>query len=116
MDKLDECRQKQDFAVIPAVDIPEESGVECSNIIIALEGIYEALDRQADKLDEWREHVIQLLLKPLVDEDNTDVEATGQEYEESTKLQDEILAYVQVLKAAIADRQAVISGQRNGLE
>lgn len=115
MDKLDECRQKQDFAVIPAVDIPEENGVECSNIIIALEGIYEALDRQADKLDEWREHVIQLLLKPLVDEDNTDVEATGQEYEESTKLQDEILAYVQVLKAAIADRQAVISGQQNGL-
>ncbi|KAK3956499.1 SNF2 family N-terminal domain-containing protein [Pseudoneurospora amorphoporcata] len=115
MDKLEECREKQDFAVIPAVNIPKESGVECSNIVIALEGIYEALDKQAEKLDEWREHVIQLLLKPLVDEDNTDVEATGQEYEESTKLQDEILAYVQVLKAAIADRQAVISAQRNGL-
>lgn len=115
MDKLDKRREKQDFAVIPAVDVPKETGVECSSIILALERIYDALDQQAEKLDEWREHVIQLLLKPLVDEDNNDVDVTGQEYEESTELQEEIFAYLQVLKAAIADRQAVIAGQRNGL-
>ena len=72
------------------------------------------LDTQADTLDEWREKTIQFLLRPLVDEDEG-VEITGDEYEESTKTQDEVMVYVQALRAAIADRHDALTGQENKL-
>lgn len=88
-------------------------GIESRRIADALEELSAALDEQAAELDDWREHVIQLLLKPLVDEEKEDI--TGEEYEQSTKLQEEILVYLQILRAALADRRAAIAGQRNFL-
>ncbi|KAK3378045.1 SNF2 family N-terminal domain-containing protein [Podospora didyma] len=113
MEKLANSAAEQDFAVIPESKPVNQKGLETHKIVDALEQLGEALSRQADHLDDWREHVIQLLLKPLVDEENDEI--TGEEYEDSTKLQDEILVYVQVLRAAIADRQTVITGQKNYL-
>jgi E3 ubiquitin-protein ligase SHPRH len=72
------------------------------------------LDAQANKLDEWREQTVQFLLRSLVDEDEG-VEITGDEYEESTKTQDEVMVYVQALRAAIADRHDALTGQENQL-
>ncbi|KAK0652212.1 SNF2 family N-terminal domain-containing protein [Cercophora newfieldiana] len=112
MGKLIGAAKKQSFAVIPESKSTDQKGIESRNIVAALEEICAALDDQANQLDDWREHVIQLLLKPLVDEEE---DVTGEEYEQSTREQDEILVFVQVLRAAIADRLATISGQKNFL-
>lgn len=104
----------QSFAVIPEFKSVPQKGIESRTIVESLEGLCDALNEQANQIDDWREHVIQLLLKPLVDEDD-EIEITGEEYEDSTKIQEEIVVYVQVLRAAIADRLGTISGQANKL-
>lgn len=73
-----------------------------------------AMDAQANTLDEWREKTIQFLLRPLVDEDDG-VEITGDEYEDSTKIQDEVEVYLTALSAAIADRHDALTGLNNPL-
>lgn len=105
----------QTFAEIPEFkpDL-QNSGLESRRIITQLETLASALDTQADTLDEWREHTIQLLLRPLVDEDEG-IEVTGEEYEESTKNQEEIFCYVQALRAVISDRHDTLTGQENKL-
>jgi len=56
---------------------------------------------------------VNLLLMPLVDEEQTDLK--GDEYETSTKQQDEVYVYVDALRALIADRHDIITGQQNEL-
>jgi E3 ubiquitin-protein ligase SHPRH len=113
MERLESAAEEQAFAVILAFKAIDKKGIESRRLADALEEINAALDEQAVEIDDWREHVIQLLLKPLVDEEND--ETTGEEYEQSTKLQDEILVYLQILRTVLADRQAAITGQRNFL-
>ncbi|KAK4177648.1 putative SNF2 family helicase/ATPase [Triangularia setosa] len=113
MDNIAHRAAEQKFAEIPEFKPPNQSGLETNRIVEALIDIGGALDDQANQIDEWREHAIQLLLRPLVDEDNDEV--TGEEYEQSTKLQDEILVYLQVLRTALADRSAAVTGQKNFL-
>lgn len=113
MDKIASTAARQDFAEIPELKSMDQKGIESRRIVEAFDELCAALDHQANQLDEWREHVIQLLLKPLLDEEHDDI--TGEEYEDSTKLQDEILVYVQVLRTAVADRQDALSGQKNFL-
>jgi E3 ubiquitin-protein ligase SHPRH len=113
MERLQQAAAQQAFAVIPAFKSIDKKGIESRRVADALEEVNVALDEQAVEIDEWREHVIQLLLKPLVDEENDDI--TGEEYEQSLKLQDEILVYLQILRTALADRHAAITGQKNFL-
>ena len=105
----------QTFVVIPEFKSLPESGIESRSIIEELQDLGEALNDQANQLDDWREHLVQLLLKPLVDEEDQDKEITGEEYEESTKLQEELVVYVQAVRTTIADRQDALSGQVNEL-
>jgi E3 ubiquitin-protein ligase SHPRH len=113
MGQLARMAQLQAFAVIPGFKFVDKKGIESSRIADALEELSTALDEQAAVLDDWREHIIQLLLKPLVDEEMD--ETTGEEYGESAKLQDEILVYLQILRTALADRHEAITGQKNFL-
>ena len=105
----------QAFTVIPEFksDV-RNAGLESRRIIEQLELLASSLDTQANTLDEWRERTVQLLLRPLVDEDEG-LEVTGEEYEESTKNQDEIFCYVQALRAIISDRHDSLTGQENKL-
>lgn len=113
MDQITDLAAKQNYAVIPEFKLDGQRGLESRRILDAQEEICLVLNDQAGQLDDWREHVIQLLSKPLVDED--DDEITGEEYDDSTKLQDEILVYAQLLRTVIADRQLALSGQVNTL-
>lgn len=113
MGRLASAAAQQSFAVIPEFKSISQRGIESRRVADALEELGASLNEQANQLDDWREHVIQLLLKPLVDEESE--ETTGEEYEESTKLQEEILVYLQILRTALADRQAAITGQKNFL-
>ncbi len=114
MAKIKAAASTQSFADIPELKALDHRGIESRSIGDAFDNLCAVLDAQANQLDDWREAVIQLLLRPLVDEDK-DVEITGEEYEESTKLQEEMEVYVEVLRAAVADRLAALSGQRNAL-
>ncbi|KAL6881549.1 SNF2 family N-terminal domain-containing protein [Trichoderma novae-zelandiae] len=106
--------EEQSFVEIPELVMKSEKGIETGSIVDDLEILYDELNDQANLIDEWREQVVQLLLRPLVDEEET-TETTGEELADSTKVQDELMVYVQVLRVIIADRQFVISGQMNGL-
>lgn len=114
MQKISDAASKQAFAVIPEYKSVDKRGIESRAVVEDLEIIAAGLNEQADQLDDWREHVIQLLLKALVDEDD-EVEITGDEYEDSTKLMEEIVVYIQILRAAIADREEAVTGQTNEL-
>ncbi|RFU80897.1 snf2 family helicase atpase [Trichoderma arundinaceum] len=114
MNKLALKAKEQSFVEIPELVLNTERGIESGSTIDSLQILYEELNEQANLIDEWREQVVQLLLRPLIDEEET-TETTGEELADSTKVQDELVVYVQVLRAIIADRQLVISGQTNGL-
>lgn len=114
MKKISDAASKQSFAVIPEYKNVDKRGIESRAVVQDLEILAAGLNEQADQLDDWREHVIQLLLKALVDEDD-EVEITGDEYEDSTKLMEEIVVYIQILRAAIADREEAVTGQTNEL-
>jgi E3 ubiquitin-protein ligase SHPRH len=105
----------QAFVQIPEFPSdPRSGGLESRRIMEKLDSLAAALDAQANILDEWREKTIQFLLRPLVDEDEG-IEITGDEYEDSTKTQDEVMVYVQALRAVIADRHDALTGQENKL-
>lgn len=105
----------EEFVQIPELPIaPPVGGLESRRILEKLDKLATVLDAQANQLDDWRELTIRFLLRPLVDEDDG-VEITGDEYEESTKTQDEVIVYVQALQIVIADRHQSLTGQINNL-
>lgn len=114
MAKVAQKAFEQSFVEIPELTVNEERGIESSRIVDDLEALYNELNDQANVIDEWREHLIRLVLKPLIDEED-DAETTGDEYGESAKIQDELMVYVQALRAIIADRQDALTGQTNEL-
>lgn len=93
---------------------PSKGGLESRRIIEQLGSLGELLDVQANQLDDWREMAIQFLLCPLVDEDDG-LEISGNEYEESTKAQDEVIVYCTAIRAVISDRHDALTGQQNML-
>ena len=113
MIKLSDDAESQSFTEIPEIKSLPFQGLESRGIVQKLEALGSAYNEQANVIDEWRESVIQLLLRPLVDEEEGEVEITGDEYEDSTKIQDDLMVYTLILRAAIADRQDGLSGLEN---
>lgn len=113
MSKLSMVAAMQSFVELPTVpEITLKGGIESRGIVGRLNSLGEALDAQANQFDEWREEVIQLLLKPLVDEED-EVDLTGDEYENSTKTQDTMVALITALRTVIEDRHEALTGQPN---
>lgn len=87
---IDQCQQKtqtQSFAEISEIEFPEtRGGIETQTISDELQNIQEQLNTQANRLDEFREAMIQILISPLVDQDD---DATGEEFEQSVNKQSE---------------------------
>jgi len=114
MKRLARKASAEDFATIPEFITEEpKGGIESRRILEQLGELAGVLDAQANQLDDWRETTIRHLLKPLVDDEGMD--ATGDEYEQSTKTQEEVVVYVQALRAVIEDRHDALSGQENQL-
>jgi E3 ubiquitin-protein ligase SHPRH len=113
MIRLSKQAASQAFAQIPEFppSLPQ-GGIESRRILEQLNDLGMTLDAQANHLDEWRERTIKILLLPLVDEDEG-LEVTGDEYEESTKTQEEVLVNVQALRTVIEDRYDALTGQEN---
>ena len=106
--------QTQYYVEIPNINsIDTLGGIESRNTLAKLEDLSDIMNKQAEQLDEWREKIIQLLLSPLVDQDDSDLH--GNEYEDSTLQQDKIYVYVEALRALVADRHDALTGQSNTL-
>lgn len=106
---------KQQAAIVVREMPPSEAqaGIESRTYIDRTNDLIDVMRRQAKQLEEWRGKTQKLLLTPLVDEEQTDLQ--GDEYETSTKQQDEVYVYVDALRALIADRHDVLTGQKNEL-
>ncbi|KAF4629349.1 hypothetical protein G7Y89_g8800 [Cudoniella acicularis] len=114
MKRISKKAASQAFVELPEFPSDSPRGIESRTIGEKLDVLAAALNMQANQLDEWREETIQSLLKPLVDEDDG-IETTGDEYEESTRTQDEVVVYVQALRTVTADRHDLLTGQENKL-
>ena len=102
----------QSFTEVPNfTDLTFSGGIESCNILNRLDELCNSMNRQAEQVDEWRDKMVELLLLPLVDQE--EVELQGDEYELSTKQQDEVYVYMEALRAVVADRHDALTGQSN---
>ena len=114
MNTIRERSKAKEFASIPNFkDIPVSGGIESRDTIQRAQRLFDVLNRQTETLDEWREELKNLLLMPLVDQD--DDELQGDEYETSTKQQDKVYAYMEAVRALVSDRRDAFSGLENFL-
>ncbi|KAF7522309.1 hypothetical protein G7054_g12187 [Neopestalotiopsis clavispora] len=111
MQELSKRANKQSFVEIPEFTNSIKGGLETRSLIDQYEEFMQVLNEQANTVDMLREHVIQLLLKPLVDREEEEI--TGEEYEDSTKIQNDLMVYTTILRATISDRQEALSGLVN---
>ena len=103
---------EQSYTIIPNFRPPSSpGGIESRNILTRLVDLCDSINLQAEQVDNWREKMIELLLLPLVDQEEAELQ--GDEYETSTKQQDEVYVYMEALRAAVADRHDVLTGQNN---
>ncbi|RMZ88239.1 hypothetical protein DV736_g4526, partial [Chaetothyriales sp. CBS 134916] len=103
------------LAPIPDMKAPEDyMGIESRKHFDRLYEFAGLMNTQAAYFRRLRQKMVDFLRQPLIDEDEG-VELQGDEYEFSTKHQDEMYAYMEALRAHFADRSDAISGQENQL-
>ena len=103
----------QTLATIPDLKAPDDyTGIESRKIFDKLWDFCDEMNHQGRAYADLRQNMLEFLRKSLIDEDEG-VELQGDEYESSTKLQDEMYAYMEALRAYFADRSDAITGQEN---
>ncbi|EER42678.1 SNF2 family helicase/ATPase [Histoplasma capsulatum H143] len=110
--KVDSKRLVQIPEMSPRLDL---SGIESRRLLDKLEDFCEATNKLTRQYIEWRAHALKLLLEPLVDEEDDNAKLEGDEYESSTRHQDEVYVYMEALRVLSADYHDAITGQKNHL-
>lgn len=82
-------------------------GFESRSLFNKINELGICLNQQAEIIDEWRESLITLLGKPLVDKD---ADPDGEEYGESLDAQEYAFIYIEVLQQVLSDRAEAING------
>jgi len=90
------------------------TGIESRRVLEKLEDFCDAINEHSEQYKEWRNVMVNLLLQSLIDQEE-DTELEGNEYETSTKHQDEMYVYMEALRAMFADRHDALTGQKNSL-
>ncbi|KAJ5536839.1 hypothetical protein N7513_010025 [Penicillium frequentans] len=113
MRMIKEKTQKKQFVQIPKMK-PHlyNRGLESYRLLNNFEDLCTSLNRHAEQYIEWREVMINLVSQSLIDQEE-DAELEGNEYERSTKHQDEMYVYMEALRTAYADRHDALTGQKN---
>ncbi|EEH47868.2 uncharacterized protein PADG_03952 [Paracoccidioides brasiliensis Pb18] len=102
-----------DLVHIPKMSVRLDiSGMESRRILDKLENFCDAVNNLTLQYTKWRNHIVKLLLKPLIDEDDN-AKLEGDEYESSTKHQDEMYVYMEALQTLFADYHDALTGQTN---
>ncbi|KAJ8603869.1 hypothetical protein MRB53_042044 [Persea americana] len=111
MAKIKEMRKQRNLVRFPEVkDLARNGGIEARRIFQSSYGLFDAIKDITPLLDSWREKMMDILLQRLVDEDDGN-EITGDEYEASTKQQDELYVYFDAFKVLHADLNRCILGE-----
>jgi E3 ubiquitin-protein ligase SHPRH len=115
--QMEKIQAKKPFHQIPVIeDLPDLGGIEGKKMLDMMDDISDNLNAQAKQLDKWRLKVGGILLLRLVDaEEEKEISLTGEEYEDSTKAQDELYVYIMALRTLVADRSAVVGGFKDPL-
>ncbi|KAB8216124.1 proteasome stabiliser-domain-containing protein [Aspergillus novoparasiticus] len=110
-----ERAQKNRFVNIPQMK-PQlwSKGLESHRILDKFEDFCDSMNKHAVQYDEWRQTMIKFLSQSLIDQED-ESELEGDEYEKSTKHQDEVYVYMEALRAMFADRHDALTGQKNVL-
>ena len=89
MSRISEKVNSRSLVKIPPISpLKSQGGIESRAIFERLESMLAIMQHQATQINEWRDKTIELLLLTLVDEEDSDLQ--GDEYETSTKRQDEV--------------------------
>ncbi|KAH9860799.1 hypothetical protein J1614_012132, partial [Plenodomus biglobosus] len=114
MKKIDSRRPFHQIGKID--DLPGRGGIEARKILETMDNISDFLNAQADQIQSWRMKIVDILLLPLIDDDDdNDKEITGDEYDDSLKAQDELYVYIMALRTLVADRNAAVHGLQDAL-
>ncbi|KAL4881503.1 SNF2 family N-terminal domain-containing protein [Aspergillus karnatakaensis] len=107
--------EKKEFVHIPQMK-PQlyGKGLGSRRVLDRLEEFCEKMNEHATQYNEWRQKMAGLLSHALIDQED-DSELEGDEYEKSTKHQDEMYVYMEALRALFADRHDALTGQKNVL-
>ncbi|EFR01745.1 hypothetical protein MGYG_04745 [Nannizzia gypsea CBS 118893] len=89
-------------------------GIESRRLLDQVEDFCDSMKPHTDTFNKWLDHMANLLLQALVDEEEGS-ELKGDEYESSTKHQDEMYVYMEGLRVMFARHFAAITGQVNNL-
>lgn len=105
----------QEFVEVPDMDLTStKGGIESRPHLDNIFGLTYALNEQVITLDKWREKLVQLLVKPMMDEDDNG-EDQGNEFEVSVMEQELSERYMTAIRALIADREEALQGLANPL-
>ncbi|KAF4555269.1 SNF2 family N-terminal domain-containing protein 10 [Elsinoe fawcettii] len=107
------CQRRVDRGLPSMLNFAGIGGIETQRLITKADEISSDLERQTEFIRDWRVKVMESLLKPLVDVEDKDI--TGEEYEDSTKQQEEAYAYFDAFRAIVADRATYTTGIINNL-
>lgn len=113
MRAVKEKAQAKNFVIIPKME-PHlyNRGLESYRLLNKFEDLCSALNRHAEQYTQWRDIMVKLVSQSLIDQEE-DAELEGNEYESSTKHQDEMYVYMEALRSMYADRHDALTGQKN---
>jgi E3 ubiquitin-protein ligase SHPRH len=112
---LDDKANNKSFVKIPVMNAQLPTlGIEARRLFERLEDFCDAMNENREQFNEWRDAMLKLLRQSLIDEERTS-ELEGNEYETSTKHQDEMYVYMEGLRVMFADRHDALTGQTNFL-
>ncbi|EKV08541.1 SNF2 family helicase/ATPase, putative [Penicillium digitatum Pd1] len=105
----------KDFVNIPKLNPHLYSkGVESYNLLSKFEEFCDALNIHAGQYKEWRDVMAKLVSQSLIDQEE-EAKLEGDEYERSTKHQDEMYVYMEALRSMYSDRHDALTGHKNTL-
>ena len=88
MSRVNESVKGKSIVKIPEISPLKVGGIESRMVLEKSENMIVIMQNQAAQINEWRNKTIELLLLTLVDKEEADIQ--GDEYENSTKRQDEV--------------------------
>lgn len=112
---VDEKNKHNSFVKIPAMDAKLPTyGITARDLFERFELFCEDMNKASQQYREWRAAMVKLLTQSLIDEEESN-DLEGNEYETSTKHQDEMYVYMEALRVSFADRYDALTGQKNFL-
>lgn len=100
MSRVNESVKAKSIVKIPEISpLKVGGGIESRMVLEKSENMIVIMQNQAAQINEWRNKTIELLLLTLVDEEEADIQ--GDEYETSTKRQDEVRCSKERLESCV---------------